>query len=295
MNAVSEIAPASAAPSHAPGEFRTSETLSALVSALAKASPDFGEVTRNKEVKVKTQAGEYKFRYATLDNIIAATFPALHANGLVLLQLPVMSGRGLVLISRLMHESGEFIESGLPLQGGSDPKALGSAITYARRYAASALLGVAVEDDDDAGAASGHPTETLRERALPRRQQPSQQSRPPGRDASESPPSQERGDRPSAAPVWDVVSGSTGQVQTAEDAKKWIGMWTFRLQKLEEGSKDTAVQKRATLRAMREANAAVFAHLGEAGHGAAVQEVTKACAALDTKLVEQERAAAVPA
>lgn len=288
MNAVTEIGPV--VPAYAVGEFRTSDTLTALTAALAKAAPDFGEVTRNKQVQVRTQQGAYSFKYATLDSIIAATFPALHANGLVVFQIPVMApGNRLVLVTRLQHESGEFIEAGLPLQGGADPKALGSDITYKRRYGLSALLGIPVEDDDDAGAASGHHTETVREKP-PARKQPSQTPAPVRGEESGAPSA---ADAPRAnGPAWEVISSSNGEVQTAADAKKWVGMWAFRLQKLEEGTKSTPAQKRATLRAMREANADVFDRLVEAGHGAVVQEVTKACAALDTTLAEQERATA---
>ncbi len=278
MNAVSDIVPALPAQPYVIGEFRTSETLMALTASLAKASAEFDEVTRNKEVKVKTQQGEYKFKYATLDAIIAATFPALHKNGIVVIQMPVMAGNRLVLLSRLMHESGEFIESGLPLQGGNDPKALGSAITYARRYVLSALLGVAAEEDDDGGAASGHHTETVRERPAARRQPPPPVVPAPGR---------------SAASIWEIVSRD-GEAKSLPDADAWKREWTMRLGAVGKANKPAA-EKRATLAAMDKVNADVFASLTEAGHAAAVQQVTAACKALDVELAEHERAGEVPA
>ncbi len=59
--------------------------------------------------------------------------------------------------------------------------------------------------------------------------------------------------------------------------------------------KGTPAEKRATLAAMGKVNADVFASLTEAGHAAAVQQVTAARKALDDELAEQERAGEVPA
>ena len=50
-----------------------------------------------------------------------------------------------------MHSSGQFIASFLPLQGVKDQHSLGSAITYARRFSLSSILGVCPESEDDDG------------------------------------------------------------------------------------------------------------------------------------------------
>jgi hypothetical protein len=71
------------------------------------------------------------------------------------MQTPSPSDSGtLALTTRLVHESGEWIEdtATLPLPK-NDPQGYGSAMTYARRYALSAITGL-YQDDDDGNAAS---------------------------------------------------------------------------------------------------------------------------------------------
>src|SRR5690606_24979315 len=54
-----------------------------------------------------------------------------------------------VLITRLVHESGEWIAGKYPIHPvKADPQGEGSALTYARRYALMAIAGIAPEDDD---------------------------------------------------------------------------------------------------------------------------------------------------
>jgi hypothetical protein len=94
----------------------------------------------------------YKSTYADLASIIEAIREPLATNGLAFSQFP--SGQnGLTTI--LMHESGEYIEETMictPVD--SKPQSLGSAITYARRYALGAVLGISTEEDDDGNQAS---------------------------------------------------------------------------------------------------------------------------------------------
>lgn len=94
----------------------------------------------------------YKSTYADLASIIEAIREPLATNGLAFSQFP--SGQnGLRTI--LMHESGEWIEETFYVSPtDSKPQSLGSAITYARRYALGAILGIATEDDDDGNEAS---------------------------------------------------------------------------------------------------------------------------------------------
>jgi len=104
-------------------------------------------------------------RYADLASVCDACLPHLSAQCIAVLQ-PVSANGPLVTVETiLVHSSGEFIKSSLTLvayeatKGGgfspSDkPQSVGSAITYARRYSLSALVGVSA-DDDDGNAASG--------------------------------------------------------------------------------------------------------------------------------------------
>lgn len=94
----------------------------------------------------------FKSTYASLSNILEQIQEPLKASGLIYTQFP---GEGLTTI--LMHpESGEWIESEYKITPvKNDPQSVGSAITYARRYALSAVLGLNIDPDDDGSAGSG--------------------------------------------------------------------------------------------------------------------------------------------
>ena len=99
--------------------------------------------------KIKKDAKNpfFKSNYASLSNILdEITTPLLEA-GLVITQFPDETG----LVSMLIHaETGEFLSSNyqMPVAKQNDPQALGSSITYARRYAITSILSLNVEDDD---------------------------------------------------------------------------------------------------------------------------------------------------
>jgi len=101
----------------------------------------------------------FKSKYADLSNIIESTRLPLAEAGLSYSQFPT-GDNGLTTI--LMHaESGEYLESTYNMQPAkNDPQGQGSAITYQRRYALSAVLGLSTENDDDANAASAKTYET---------------------------------------------------------------------------------------------------------------------------------------
>lgn len=127
-------------------------TLGPLAAALAKASIGFGTVTRDKKVTItQKNGGSYSFQYAPLDVILAAVRKPLADNGLAVVQM--LDGGHLV--TTLIHESGAEISGRVPLPQVDDIKGLGSAVTYLRRYAIQAMLGIAAEDDDDGSAATG--------------------------------------------------------------------------------------------------------------------------------------------
>lgn len=129
---------------------RTSESIAALAAALAKAQAVI-------EGAIKDKANPaFRSRYADLAAVWDAIREPLTANGLSLVQMPDTGHLGEpVLVTRLLHSSGEWLEGMYPLNPvKQDPQGYGSAITYARRYAAMAVCGVAPEDDDG-NAASG--------------------------------------------------------------------------------------------------------------------------------------------
>lgn len=125
-----------------------SESIKNLAVALAKFQGKVSNPSNSKRVS----AGKFSYKYAPLDEILNLVRPLLSENGLSIIQAP-MSSEGNVSVSTiLLHDSGEYIELE-PITLKMDKitaQGAGSAITYARRYALSAVLGIASEDDDDA-------------------------------------------------------------------------------------------------------------------------------------------------
>lgn len=140
-----------------------SPSITRLAVALAKAQAGFTVIERTREVTVKPkESPSYTFRYAPLDVVLAATLPALNANGLSLVSLPIMGGDRLRTL--LLHESGEFIAVEVLMPEFQGPQKFGSALTYMRRYSIISLLGVASEEDDDGNAAEGNHIEKKTDR-----------------------------------------------------------------------------------------------------------------------------------
>lgn len=95
-----------------------------------------------------------KNKYAPLDEILNGVRPLLSKHGLSVVQMPISTDGHIGVQTVLMHESGEQLlgEIMLPLgeeKGKSLAQVAGSIITYLRRYAITAYLGIAGEDDDD--------------------------------------------------------------------------------------------------------------------------------------------------
>lgn len=128
-----------------------------VAAALARAQGKFLPLVRSKTVTIKPREGSpYSFDYAPLEACLASVRPALSAEELALTQSVMQIPEGAVLRTWLLHSSGQYLASDTPLiVEAAGPKAYGSAETYARRYGVSSLLGLAADDDDDAGAADG--------------------------------------------------------------------------------------------------------------------------------------------
>ncbi len=130
-----------------------SESIKELCAALCKFQQDVPHINLDREVEVKTANGKYTFKYATLGNIIDTCKPILVANGLSFTQLVEPDGS---VTTMLMHTSGEYLMSNLRISGQATAQGIGSSITYAKRYALSAILGIVADDDDDANIADGN-------------------------------------------------------------------------------------------------------------------------------------------
>lgn len=123
---------------------RNSESLASISPALVKA------INAIEGVKKGAANPFFKSKYANLESVIEAAHDALAANGLAVMQGPgPMDGNCITLTTRLIHTSGEWIETDFSLPAGKmDPQAAGSAITYARRYSLMAMLNMPAVDDD---------------------------------------------------------------------------------------------------------------------------------------------------
>jgi hypothetical protein len=99
----------------------------------------------------------FRSKYADLGAVWEAVRAPLTENGFGVIQAPQFEGDTMYLETILLHQSGEKMTSRYPLRPiKQDPQGFGSAITYAKRYALSAMLGVVADEDDDGNAASGH-------------------------------------------------------------------------------------------------------------------------------------------
>lgn len=127
-----------------------------LVAALATAQGEMPRVTKGETANVQTKTGHrYSYQYASLADIHAAVLPVLSRHGLAWTTMPTIREDGrYVLRCELAHTSGESRTCEMPLPSMCTPQELGSALTYARRYALCSIVGIAPDEDDDGAAAT---------------------------------------------------------------------------------------------------------------------------------------------
>ncbi len=183
---------------------KTSETIANLAAALAAAQAEIRAAEEDAKALVQSDKAKYSYGYATLASVWDACRGPLSKNGLSVIQSPettfaafAADDRGqqkfipptVRVTTRLMHKSGEWMESDITLRpDGDTPQKIGSAITYGRRYALSAMVGVA-PDDDDGSDASGVPTsfEQRGQRQQPPAQKPAPTQSPAAQPGPPSP------------------------------------------------------------------------------------------------------------
>lgn len=149
-----------------------SESINELAAALAKAQ---GEI---KSAAKDSTNPHFKSKYADLASVWDACRAALSKNGLAVAQITATTEAGKVRVTTtLLHSSGQWIEGELDVKPGQDTaQGIGSTITYCRRYALAAMVGVAPDDDDDGYAASERPNGV---KPIARAPVPPQTSAPP--------------------------------------------------------------------------------------------------------------------
>jgi hypothetical protein len=118
-----------------------------LITALCKAQAEFKSALKD------ATNPHFKKSYADLSAIWEACKDGLHKNGLVVSQQTMGNEQGWHLVTKVYHTSGGYMESLTPIiSQGNDPQKFGSGMTYARRYALAAILGIVTDDDDAEGA-----------------------------------------------------------------------------------------------------------------------------------------------
>jgi hypothetical protein len=120
-----------------------SNEIAELASALSKAQGEMGSAKKGADNPF------FKSKYADLSEVIKALKEPFAKNGLSYTQFPVMREDAAGIVTVLMHQSGQYMRSTytIPLVK-RDAQAVGSCITYARRYALQAIAGIPAADDD---------------------------------------------------------------------------------------------------------------------------------------------------
>mgnify|MGYP002606222467 CR=1 FL=1 len=177
-----------------------------LAQGLAKLRQQIVQPATSKKVEVTTKSrGKYSYSYTPLDKIIEAVDNAAKGTGITYTQHLKMERDALAISTIIMHESGQSINTGaVVLQAAGTPQAIGSAITYARRYSLSLAFGVASDSDDDAGEAAEQ------RQSAPQRQP---QSNQPPRQQAPQRPSQPAYNQPPLQPQQGPAMPSQAEVQ----------------------------------------------------------------------------------
>lgn len=149
-----------------------SDDISELVKALSKTQEQIKNPKRERDNPF------LHYKYADLADVWDSCRKPLSANGLAVVQttvpntmIPGLPDGTVVVVTTLFHTSGQWIRSILPIKPiKNDPQAIGSAITYARRYSLSAIIGIASEsEDDDAEEAMGREKAKERTKDAPKK------------------------------------------------------------------------------------------------------------------------------
>ena len=133
---------------------KTSEQINELATALAATQAEM------KNAKLNKVNPHFKSRYADLAEIRDTVTPALTKHGIAIVQGTDTTDSGIVVVTKLVHKSGQWIESRFPIAY-DKPQTMGSAYTYARRYSISAMCSISAEEDDDANAANDKPVASM--------------------------------------------------------------------------------------------------------------------------------------
>ncbi len=139
-----------------------SEQINELAGALSKAQGVIIPASKDSDNPF------FKSKYADLAAVWEVAREPLYKNGLAVIQHPSAEGNIVHLDTVLAHSSGQWMSSRLTMTAkDASPQAIGSCITYLRRYGLSAVVGIASEVDDDGNAASAPGKPSVQKSAAP--------------------------------------------------------------------------------------------------------------------------------
>lgn len=139
--------------------FLQSENVEALAKALAQAQGELVEAG-----KTSFNPG-FKSKYADLAEVLQTIRPVSSRNGISFVQGLTYSDGHVGVTTRLMHTSGQWLESHLDVPiTKKDPQGVGSGATYGRRYSLASMFGIS-QDDDDGNDASSVPKKPAAKKA----------------------------------------------------------------------------------------------------------------------------------
>jgi hypothetical protein len=149
-----------------------SPEINELAAALVAAQAEFSAVPKNSANPF------FKSKYAALPDVVASASPVLAKHGLAVSQFIDGEFVNEGLTTYLIHKSGQFIAHTMKLHLiKGDPQAQGSAVTYARRYAYMAALGLVADEDDDGN--KGSSPAPARQQSAPKAVAPASGNEPP--------------------------------------------------------------------------------------------------------------------
>ncbi len=132
---------------------KTSENITEIASALAKAQELINPAAYD------AANPHFRSRYATLASVMQSCRAALSKNQIAVVQGTTVSDKNVTVTTMLIHSSGQFISDDIMIPVAQNTaQAIGSALTYGRRYGLSALVGIVSEEDDDSNSAMPIPS-----------------------------------------------------------------------------------------------------------------------------------------
>lgn len=213
---------------------RTSESTDDLFAALAKAQAEIANPAKDKQARVPMKSGgTYSYTYADIADVLNVVRPALAKHGLAVMQTTSLVSGDIILVTRIGHASGQWIEADYPVcQIGGDHRTMGAALTYARRYALCPMVGIAADEDTDGECAAEAPKPASR-RAPPPAPVPVAVAKP---------------EQPQAAAIAYMVSAET-EIMNADIGAELVAWWNSTDQKQARREADLPADMLETLKA----------------------------------------------